>query len=129
MKKQFVLMVIAALFSITTVVAQDGGQRLTPEEQTKATIEKMAPLKLDAEIKAKAEVILSEFYTTSRKDMAQLREIGADRETMMAKRKELVDARDGKLKLIFTEAQLKEWIEVIEPSTRPQRQRGGGGGK
>ena len=48
MKKQLVLMVIAAMFSITAVNAQGGGgQRMTAEERTKATMEKMAPLKLD----------------------------------------------------------------------------------
>ena len=41
MKKQIVLMVMAALFSITAVNAQGGGgQRQTPEERTKATMEK-----------------------------------------------------------------------------------------
>ncbi|MBK7121913.1 MAG: hypothetical protein IPH68_03370 [Chitinophagaceae bacterium] len=127
MKKQIVLMVMAALFSITAVNAQGGGgQRQTPEERTKATMEKMAPLNLDAEAKAKTEIIISEFNTASQKAMTELRESGADRETMMAKRKELSDARDGKLKLVFTEAQMKQWKDEIEPSLRPQRPGGGG---
>jgi hypothetical protein len=45
-----------------------------------------------------------------------------------AKRKELTDARDAKLKVIFTEAQMKQWKDEIEPSMRPQRGGGGGGG-
>ncbi|MBK6633105.1 MAG: hypothetical protein IPG38_01230 [Chitinophagaceae bacterium] len=127
MKKQIGLMVMAALFSITAVNAQGGGgQRQTPEERTKATMEKMAPLNLDAEAKAKTEIIISEFNTASQKMMTELRESGADRETMMAKRKELSDARDGKLKLVFTEAQMKQWKDEIEPSLRPQRPGGGG---
>ena len=127
MKKQIVLMVMAALFSITAVNAQGGGgQRQTPEERTKATMEKMALLNLDAEAKAKTEIIISEFNTDSQKMMTELRESGADRETMMAKRKELSDARDGKLKLVFTEAQMKQWKDEIEPSLRPQRPGGGG---
>jgi len=127
MKKQIVLMVMAALFSITAVNAQGGGgQRQTPEERTKATMEKMALLNLDAEAKAKTEIIISEFNTASQKAMTELRESGADRETMMAKRKELSDARDGKLKLVFTEAQMKQWKDEIEPSLRPQRPGGGG---
>ncbi|HQW91673.1 MAG TPA: hypothetical protein PKY28_01180 [Ferruginibacter sp.] len=127
MKKQIGLMVMAALFSITAVNAQGGGgQRQTPEERTKATMEKMAPLNLDAEAKAKTEIIISEFNTASQKAMTELRESGADRETMMAKRKELSDARDGKLKLVFTEAQMKQWKDEIEPSLRPQRPGGGG---
>lgn len=129
MKKQFVLMVMAAVFSITIVNAQGGGgQRQTPEERTKATIEKMAPLKLDTAIATKANGIIADYYNTQQKAMEDMRAGGSfDREAMMAKRKELADARDAKLKLIFTEAQMKEWIEVIEPSTRPQRPQGGGG--
>ncbi len=127
MKKQIGLMVMAALFSITAVNAQGGGgQRQTPEERTKATMEKMAPLNLDAEAKAKTEIIISEFNTASQKAMTELRESGADRETMMAKRKELSDARDGKLKLVFTETQMKQWKDEIEPSLTPQRPGGGG---
>lgn len=123
-------MVIAAMFSITAVNAQGGGgQRMTPEERTKATIEKMAPLNLDAETKAKAEVIITDYNNAQQKAMAELRESGADREAMSAKRKELVDARDAKLKLIFTEAQMKQWKEEIEPSMRPQRGGNGGGGQ
>ena len=56
MKKQFVLMVFATLFGITLVNAQGGGgggQRQTPEEITKATIEKMAALNLTADAKTK----------------------------------------------------------------------------
>jgi hypothetical protein len=49
MKKQLVLMAMAAMFSISLVNAQGGGgQRMTPEERIKFTIEKMAPLNLDA---------------------------------------------------------------------------------
>jgi hypothetical protein len=44
-----------------------------------------------------------------------------DREAFQAKRKELAEARDAKLKLIFTEEQQKKWIDEIEPGLRPQR--------
>ena len=124
-------MVIAAMFSITAANAQGGGgQRQTPEERTKATIEKMAPLNLSAEVKAKADSIIADYYSTQQKAMEEMRAGGSfDRDAMMAKRKEFADARDAKLKLIFTEEQMKQWIEVIEPSTRPQRPPGGGGGE
>jgi periplasmic protein CpxP/Spy len=130
MKKQLVIMAIAAMFSITAVNAQGGGggQRQTPEERTKATIEKMAPLNLDADTKAKSDVIISDFYNAQQKVMDEMRASGSfDRDAMTAKRKELADARDAKLKAIFTEEQMKQWTEVIEPSTRPQRPPGGGG--
>ncbi len=124
-------MAVAAVFSIATVNAQGGGgQRQTPEERTKATIEKMAPLALDADTKAKADIIIADYYNTQQKAMEEMRASGSfDRDAMMAKRKEFAEARDAKLKLIFTADQMKQWIEVIEPSTRPQRPAGGGGGK
>ena len=129
MKKQLVLMLLAATVSVASVQAQGGGgQRQTPEERTKATIEKMAPLNLDADTKAKADVIIADYYNTQQKAMEEMRASGSfDRDAMMAKRKELADARDAKLKAIFTADQMKQWIEVIEPSTRPQRPPGGGG--
>ena len=122
-------MALAAIFSITAVNAQGGGgQRISPEERIKMTIEKMAPLNLDAAAKAKADVIITEYINGQQKVMDELRASGADRETMMARRKELADGRDARLKAIFTEAQMKQWKDEIEPSLRPQRPAGGGGG-
>ena len=124
-------MAFAAMFSITAVNAQ-GGQRMTPEEKIKMTIEKMAPLNLDAATKVKSDAIITDYINGSQKAMDDLRASGADRDAMMAKRKEFADARDVKLKAIFTEAQFKQWKDEIEPSLRPQRPAGapaGGGGK
>jgi len=134
MKKQLVLMAFAAMFSITAVHAQGGGgQRMTPEERIKFTIEKMAPLNLDAATKTKSDAIITDFVNEQQKAMDEIRAAGGDRDAMMAKRKELADARDVKLKAIFTEAQYKQWKDEIEPSLRPQRPAGapagGGGGK
>ena len=128
MKIQLLLITFATLTSITAVNAQGGGgQRQTPEERTKATIEKMAPLNLDAATKVKTEVIIADFNNAQQQMMDDMRASGSfDRETMMEKRKELSDARDGKLKLIFTEAQMKQWKDEIEASMRPQRPAGGG---
>lgn len=124
MKKQLVLMLMAVMFSITAANAQGGGgMRQTPEERTKATIEKMAPLNLSVDVKAKADSIIADYFNTQQKAMEEMRAGGGtfDREAWQVKRKEFADARDAKLKLIFTEEQMKQWIEVIEPSTRPQR--------
>ncbi len=132
MKKQWVLLVIAALFGITAVNAQGGGggQRQTPEERIRTTMEKMVLLNLDAETKVKTEVIITDFVNAQQKVMDEMRASGSfDREAMTAKRKELADSRDAKLKLIFTEAQMKQWKDEIEPSMRPQRPPNGGGGK
>jgi periplasmic protein CpxP/Spy len=133
MKKQLVLMAFAAMFSITTANAQGGGgQRMTPEERIKFTIEKMAPLNLDAATKTKADAIITDYVTGQQKAMDEVRASGGDREAMMAKRKEFSDARDVKLKAILTEAQYKQWKDEVEPSLRPQRPAGapaGGGGR
>jgi periplasmic protein CpxP/Spy len=127
MKKQTVLMVMAAMLCITTVNAQGGGQpRMTPEERIKFAIEKMAPLNLDAATKVKSDAIITDYINEQQKAMDEIRANGGDRDAMMAKRKEMADARDAKLKLIFTEAQMKQWKEEIEPSLRPQRPPGGG---
>lgn len=121
MKKQILLLVAGICFSITSLMAQGNmQQRQTPEERTKSTIEKMAPLNLDADTKAKTEVIISEFYSAQQKAVDEMR-ASNDRETFMAKRKELAATRDGKLKEIFTQEQMKKWLEEIEPTLRPQR--------
>ena len=68
MKKQLVLAAIAAMFSITAVNAQGGGgQRMTPEERIKFTIEKMAPLNLDAATKVKSDAIITDYINESTK--------------------------------------------------------------
>ncbi len=129
MKKQFVLMAFAVMFSIFAFAQGGGGQRMTAEERTKAIIEKMAPMNLDAATKAKADVIIADYNATSQKAMEEVRTAGGDREAMGAKRKELADVRDAKLKLIFTEAQMKQWQDEILPSMRQPRPSAGGGGK
>ena len=77
-------MAIAAMFSITAVNAQGGGggQRMTPEERIKFTIEKMAPLNLDAATKAKADVIITDYVNGQQKAMDEIRAGGGDREAM-----------------------------------------------
>ena len=130
MKKQFVLMVMAALFSITAVNAQGGGgQRMSPEESTKATMEKMVVLNLDKDATTKVEAIILDFNTNQQIAMKELRESGGDRDAMMAKSKELSEARDAKLKVALTADQMKKWKDEIEPSMRPQRGGGQGGGR
>ncbi len=102
MKKQIVLMALTMLISIGAVFAQGGGQRQTPEEKTKETMEKMEPLKMDASTKLKAEVIITDFNNAQQKMMQEMRESGSfDRETFMVKRKELAGERDEKLKIKF----------------------------
>ncbi len=122
MKKQIALLLTTALLSFTAVNAQGGGQRLTPEERTKATMEKLAPLNLDADATKKTEAIFADYNITWQKTMDEMRASGSvDRDAMMAKRKEQSDARDVKLKAIFSADQMNKWKEEIEPTTRQQR--------
>mgnify|MGYP000063479519 CR=1 FL=1 len=135
MKKQILLAAIAALFSLTAVNAQGGGnfQRRTPEERLKPIHDKIdSAFKLEpAKLKQVDEIFLTSFKDSDKK-MEELRAGGGqpDRDAMMAARKEINDARDAKLKAVLTEAQMKTWKDEIEPSMRPQGgNRGGGGGQ
>lgn len=124
MKKQYFLIAFAISLGFNQVVAQSG-QRQTPEERTKTAMEKVAVLNLEAVAKSRTELILGDFYKAQQKAMEEMRASGTpDREAMMAKRKELTEARDKQLKTVFTAEQLKKWVDEIEPSLRPQR--GGG---
>lgn len=91
-------------------------QRQTPQETTKAAMEKLAPLNLNAEQATKTIVLFTEMYTQQQKAMEEMRAAGTmAREAMMAKRKEMNDARDVKLKSIFTAEQFKKFKDEIEP--------------
>ncbi len=123
MKKQFLLLAAVFFMGFSAANAQGGGmQRQTPEERTKATMEKLAPLQLNADQTTKTTAVFSDSYTAQQKAMEDMRASGSfDREAFMAKRKEWDEARDLKLKAIFTAEQFKKWQDEVEPSLRPQR--------
>ncbi len=124
MKKQFVSAVIAAMFSITAVNAQGGGnfQRRTPEERLAPVHAKLdSAFKLDAAKMVLVDSIFIQSFRDSDKKMDEIRASGGDRDAMMAARQKATDERDAKLKSVLTEAQMMTWKDEIEPSTRPQR--------
>jgi periplasmic protein CpxP/Spy len=129
MKKQVLLMAVAAIVGVTAM-AQGGGnfQRRTPEERLKPIHEKIdSAFKLEPAKLAQVDSIFIQSFRESDKKMQELRDAAGgqmDRDAMMAARQQLMDDRDKKLKAVLTEEQLKIWKEQIEPSTRPQR--GGG---
>jgi len=129
MKKQILVVAVAALFSVTAANAQGGFQRKTPEERVKTVHEKMdSAFHLDAAKQKQVDDIFLNFYKDSDKKMDEIRGSGGDRDAMMAARKQLTDDRDAKLKGILTDAQMTTWKD-IEASMRPARgNRGGGGG-
>ena len=121
MKKQIIALVVL-LGSFAATNAQGGMQRQTPEERTKATMEKLVPLNLNADQLAKTTVLFTDVFIKQQKAMEEMRAGGTmDREAMMAKRKEMNDARDVNLKLIFTTEQFKKFKDEIEPAMIPQR--------
>ena len=131
MKKQFLLLATALLVTTTTMYAQGGFQRQTPEERLKPIHEKIdSAFKLTVEKLAKVDSVFLELFKQQDAKMAELRSGGdrPDREAMMAMRQQLADERDNKLKAILTEEQMKTWKNEIEPSLRPQRGGGNRGG-
>lgn len=121
MKKQIIALALL-LGSFGAANAQGGMQRQTPEERTKATMEKLVPLNLNADQAAKTTALFTDVFTQQQKAMEEMRAGGTmDREAMMAKRKEMNDARDVKLKAIFTAEQFKKFKDEIEPAMTPQR--------
>ena len=131
MKKQFLLLATALLLGITSMYAQRGFQRQTPEERLKPIHEKIdSAFKLTAEKLAKVDSVFLESFKQQEAKMAELRSGGErpDREAMMAMRQQLADERDNKLKEVLTEVQMKIWKNELEPSLRPQRGGGNRGG-
>ncbi|MEX0635861.1 MAG: hypothetical protein WD135_03765 [Ferruginibacter sp.] len=123
MKKQIALFVITFFVSISGLLAQGGGmQRQTPEERIKANMEAIKPLGLNEDQTKKTTEVVTDLVNNQQKLMEDFRNNGGgDRDVWMAKRKELEDARDTKLKEIFNADQYKKWIDEIVPSMRPQR--------
>lgn len=131
MKKQIAAVIITALFSIGTASAQGGGgPRKTVPERVKEVMEKLVDFKLDKAKSDQADSIFTNFFTSQQKMMEEMRAGGGapDREVMRESRRKLVDERDTKLKTVFTEEQFKKWKDEIEPSMRPARGNGPGGG-
>lgn len=132
MKKAIFLLITVAIAGMYTANAQGGGgfQRRTPEEQLKAVKEKLADLKLTPEQTTKSDSVFMKYFRTRDKVFEELRAGGGqiDREAMREKSQKMMADRDDELKKIFDEAQFKKWKDEIEPTLRPQRRQGGGGG-
>lgn len=131
MKKILFLFVCAAAFSLASYAQPGGFQRRTVEERVATVHQKVdSAFKLEAAKLTQVDDVFKAYYTAMDKKREELMAGGGppDRETMMAEFGKLNDARDEKLKGILTADQFKTWKDVIEPSMRPQRRMGGGGG-
>lgn len=120
MKKQILLFAAAFCISISSLMAQEARQKATPEERTKATMEKLAAFDLDKSVRIQTEAIFNDFYAAQQASMRDARAAGSDRNAIMQQRKINAANRDAKLKEILTAEQYGKWISQIEPTLRPQ---------
>ena len=110
---------------------QGGFNRQTPEEQAAKIIHVLdSAFKLTPSNAAKLDTALTILYKAQNDRMREIMAGGErpDRETMMAERKKYTDARDEMIKLMITKDQFAIWKDTIEPSMRPARPQGMGGG-
>jgi len=132
--KRIFFICLGSLALALTASAQPGGgfTRRTPEERAAQIHQKLdSAFKLDKEVLARLDTALVALYKAQDKKMEELMAGGpgsVDRETMMAERKKYTDARDEILKAVLKEEEYTIWKEKIEPSMRPQRPPGSGGG-
>ena len=124
MKKQIALSVMAVFITMSAVIAQGGGPRLTIEERIKAVNEKLTDFKLDKDKLAKTDSVFTTYYNAVQKQREEMMTGGGepDRSAMRDKMQKLAIDRDEQLKTIFTDEQFKKWKTDIEPAMRPQRQ-------
>ena len=131
MKKMSLMLV--AMVAFVASYAQGGGgfQRQTPEQRVAAIHAKLdSAFKLEASKLSTLDTALTVLYKKQDEKMTEMFSGGTrpDRETMMAERQKYTDARDEMLKAVLSKEQYDIWKEKIEPSMRPQRPAGGGGG-
>ncbi len=129
-KTLFTVLAIVAIHF--TTFAQGGGfQRKTVEERVANIHTKLdSAFKLSPEKFATLDTALTVLFKAQDAKMQEMFSSSErpDRETMMAERKKYTDARDEMIKAMLTAEQFAIWKDSIEPSMRPQRSGGTGGG-
>ena len=132
MKTKITWMIISLVFGAIAANAQGGFQRRTVEERVQMVQQKLdSAFKLDKAKLAQADSAFANFYRGTDKIRDEMMSGGGqpDFQAMREKAQPLIDERDKKLQGILTADQFKTWKEQIEPSMRPRRQGGGGGGR
>jgi len=132
MKTKITWMIIFLVFGAIAANAQGGFQRRTVEERVQMVQQKLdSAFKLDKAKLAEADSAFASFYRGTDKIRDEMMSSGGqpDFQAMREKVQPLMDERDKKLQGILTSDQFKTWKEQIEPSMRPRRQGGGGGGR
>lgn len=117
MKSKFTMLFAIVLLATFSASAQM--QRMTIEERVKMTMDKLEPLKLNAEQQKQTETVFTDYYKNTQKLMQDARDSGQrpDRSVFDKAR----DDRDESLKKIFTEEQYKKFKDEVEATLRPQR--------
>ena len=107
-------LLLAILLTGTFVINAQGFQQRTVEERVATAHAKVdSAFKLDAATISKVDAEFTAYYKAQDAKRQELS--GSDRETRQAEMKKIADARDEKLKKIFTEEQFKKWKEAIGP--------------
>ena len=108
------------LFATTGIYAQSI-QRKSISERVKTTMNKItAPLKLDASQASRTDSVFTEYYNAQHKMMTDARAAGT--RPGRSDFEKIMNDRDEKLKVIFTESQYTKFKNEVEDSLRPQWQ-------
>lgn len=113
MKIKITMLFALLLFATTTIYAQDIQHR-TVSERVKTTMDKIAaPLKLDPSQARRTDSVFTEFYEAQNK----MRSAGAQPGRIAFDK--ILNARDEKLKIIFTSDQYTQFKNKEEDLLRP----------
>lgn len=117
MKAKITLLFSLLMFSGIITFAQP--QRQSVEERVKSVMEKMTPLKLDADQTKKTDSVFTTYYQAQTKMMEEMRSSGTRPDRSLFEK--ITTERDDKLKTIFSADQYKKYKEEVEQTLRPQR--------
>jgi protein CpxP len=123
-------LIIAALLVVSVSAFAQGGQRMSPEERTKAQLERWTTeLKLDAKQLDQIKPVLTEQATKNQAMRTEMMGGGApgqmsdeQREAFMKKRAEITEATNNKLKAILTPEQFKKMTELEAANAQRMRE-------
>ena|SRR5690606_10659024 len=117
MKAKITLLFSLLLVSGLITFAQQ--QRQSVEERVKGVMEKLTPLKLDADQAKKTDSVFTSYYQAQTKMMEEMRASGSRPDRSVFEK--ITADRDEKLKAVFTADQYKKFKDEIEETLRPQR--------
>jgi hypothetical protein len=121
MKKVLTLLSIAVCFTVSTAMAQGGGQQMTPEQRTARMKERLKDIGL-TDVQMDSVVAISNDFGPKQRDIFMDQAMSQD--DKMAKIKTLTDERNKRIEKALGNAELaKKVADALAPRQRP----GGGG--